>query len=224
VAHAERAPGLPAGQGVLVGAGAAAAALLTVAVAPAPPLALVALALGTSVLVAVVVHPPVAAYLLLALTPLTAGIERGVVMPLLRPNEALLALVAAGLAARGLLALIQGAGGRLRLHAVDWSVLALAWTGSVLPLLWMVARGREVTADDLLYGSYIWKYAALYTVVRLSVRTEPQVRTCLWVSLASGAVVALVAVLQSLGVSPVTTALTTWYAGGEADASPAAAP
>jgi hypothetical protein len=174
--------------------------------------------LAVALVVAVALRPAVGAYLLLAVTPLTGGIERGVVTPLVRPSEALLVLVVAGLAARALAGAGRGTVPRLRATAVDWSVLALAYTGSVLPLLWMVARGREVTADDVLYASYIWKYALIFLVVRVAVRTEREVRTCLWTTLAAGSVVALVAALQTVG-APGVAQLLVLYTPGESEAA-----
>jgi len=175
-----------------------------VAVALAPLLAGVPVVLvlaGLAVLALVggtCLHPPLGAYLLLALTPLTAGFARGEAIPVLRPHEAVLVLVIAGLAARGLWELSKVRLARPRFNPVDAAIILMAVTGSVLPLLWLVARGQAVTSDDLLYASTLWKYYVLYLVVRKCVRTEQEVRRCLWVVLAVGVVVTLIAILQSL--------------------------
>ncbi len=183
------------------------------------PLAGVSLGCAAVLFVAVALRPPLAAYLILALTPLIAGIERGVLVPVLRPSEALLALVASALAVRGVADWIQGASWRWNVGAVEWSLLALAYSGSVLPLLWMVVRGRQVTMDDLLYASYIWKLVAVFAVIRISVRTERQVRASLWITLGSTLVVGVVAILQALGSSGVGALLAAWYTPGEAEGS-----
>jgi hypothetical protein len=187
------------------------------------PLGLLAGAAVAALLAAATAAVPVlGAYVLLALTPLVAGVERGAMLPLLRPSEALLGVVLAGLGARALLEI--GRGGRLpiRPHPVDVALLAFVLTGSIVPLLWMVARGRQIAGDDVLYASYVWKYAIVYAVVRATVRTAAQVRACLWISMAAAAVVALVAILQALHIGGVTGVLARYYSPGVGQESLAA--
>ena len=179
------------------------------------PLKILALLTGAGVALAVALRPPLAAYFVIAATPLVAGIERGQVIPLLRPSEAILGIVVAGLAARGLVELLRGAGWRPRPNAVEWSMVVLIVGGSIVPLLWMVARGRQIAPDDLFYASYLWKYAMVYLVVRASVRTEGQVRTCLWISMATAAIVAVIAILQTLNLLGVPGLLASVYSPGE---------
>ena len=62
-----------------------------------------------------------AAYLIISITPLTAGIDRGLAIPLLRPSEAVAALVGGTLAARGLLGWRTGRLPRPRLDRVGLS-------------------------------------------------------------------------------------------------------
>jgi hypothetical protein len=165
-------------------------------------------------------RPVAAAYLLIAVTPLTAGIDRGRLLPMLRPSEALALVVGGALAARAVARLrTRGAARlrtrgvpRLRLGGVELSLVLLAVTSSVVPLLGMAARQREITSDDLLYSVVLWKYLALYAVVRLSVTTVPQVRRCLWLSVAAACVVAAIAILQSLRLFGVPALLATYYA------------
>src|SRR5206468_2652353 len=115
-------------------------------------------------------------------TPLVAGIDRGLAIPVLRPNEALLVLVGAGLLARGVVRLAGGNLPRPQADATDVAVLLLAFASSVVPLAWMAARGQPLAQDDLLYALMIWKYYAVYLVARASVRSGRQVRTCLWIA------------------------------------------
>src|SRR5829696_5626674 len=200
----------------LVVAAMALAALSGPLVLVPPQLLLAGIAAGGFVAL-VALRPEVGAYALIAATPLLAGIERGQLVPLARPHEALLLLVACGLAVRAVAGLARGVAWNLRPTALEWSILALAVSGSVVPLLWMAARGREITGDDLLYASYLWKYGAVYVVVRACVRTERQVATCLWLAMGAAAIVSAVAILQSLGLLGVPALVERWFGGAEAD-------
>ncbi|MGH3115085.1 MAG: hypothetical protein ACRDOP_16600 [Gaiellaceae bacterium] len=204
---------------IWTGAVAIVAAVLIAPLATASP-TLTVVGAGVVVLAAAVaVHPPLAAYALLGATPLIVGVDRGLVIPVLRPNEALALVLAAGLSARVLGEILAGRPFRPRLGRVDLAILALAVTGSVLPLLWMHARGDEITRDDVLYALTLWKYYGLYLIVRTSVRSVRDVRICLWLSLAAAGVVALVAILQALQLFGVPELLATYYAPlGQTDA------
>jgi hypothetical protein len=131
---------------------------------------------------------------------------------MIRPAEGLLAVVCAGLLAHGAVRLLAGEVRRPRFHEVDAAVVAMALTGSVLPLLWMLARGQQITADDLQFALQFWKYTAVFVVFRTAVRTEEQVRCCLWLAMAAAGVVAVVAILQALRLLGVDALLDRWYA------------
>jgi hypothetical protein len=175
-----------------------------------PLVSLLLVAIG-ALAVWVVVHPSVAAYALIVVTPLTAGIDRGAAIPVLRPNEALAAVVGTALIVRALLLVREGTRPRMRLSQVEWALLAMAVSNSVVPLLWMLLRHQELTGDDLLYALVMWKFAAVYLIVRVSVRTEPQVRRCLYLSLGAATVVAVIAILQALNLLNVRGVLATYF-------------
>lgn len=161
---------------------------------------------------AVVVRPQIAAYLLLATTPLIVGMDRGLVLPLLRPNEALGLVLAAVLICRGLVRLTSGERLRVRFTKIDGSILLIAVSSSLFPLLWMMVRRRPITQDDLLYALTLWKFYGIYLIVKTSIRSEEQVRRCLWLSMGSAGVVAVIAILQSLQLFNVPSLLSTYYA------------
>jgi hypothetical protein len=187
---------VPAARVALAGLG---VAIMVAPLALGIPLPTLLLGLGALALAtAVAIHPPLAAYLLLATTPLIVGIERGVAIPVLRPNEALLLLVCGALVARGLVRLAAGHRPHLRVGPVDAAIVVMAVTSSLTPLLWMVARGKQVTGDDVLYALTLWKLLGVYLIVRSSVRTERQVHRCLWISVSVACGVAVVAILQAL--------------------------
>ena len=186
--------------------------LIGAATAYLPP-SLLVLGLSTLLIVLVVaVRPAVGAYVLIGVTPLVAGMDRGLVIPVLRPNEAVLLLVAAGLLVRGVMRAASGTLPRPTIGATDLAILLLAFTSSALPLAVMLARDRPVAQDDLLYALMVWKYYGVYLVARTSIRTDDQVRICLWVSMIAASLVAGVAVLQALQLFGVPRALSTYYA------------
>ena len=188
------------------------AAIVVAPLALGIPLPTLVLGLGTlAVVTAVAIHPPLAAYLLLATTPLIVGIERGVAIPVLRPNEALLLLICGGLVSRGLVRLAAGLRPHLRVGPLDAAIVALAVTSSLTPLLWMAARGKQITSDDVLYALTMWKFLGVYLIVRSSIRTERQAHRCLWISVTVACVVAVVAILQALELFGVPGLLARWY-------------
>ena len=191
----------------LVAAGCLAVGLaLTPLVARAPTEAAVACA-GLLLVLLCALFPVPALAAFVALNPLLAGVERGVVVPFVRLNEALLLPVAAG----ALLALLlprHTTAPALRRHPLDLAVLLVGITGSVTPLLWMYARDRAITGDDLQYAATLWKLAVLYGLVRLVVRDGRAARTVLVGAVAGALVVGLVGLLQAVGVGPVLDVLT----------------
>jgi hypothetical protein len=81
-----------------------------------------------------------------------------------------------------------------------------------MPLLWMAVRQQPISKDDLEYALVLWKYLGLYVIVRASVSTERQVRWCMWLSVAAACIVAVLAILQSLGLFGIPGLLAHYYA------------
>jgi murein biosynthesis integral membrane protein MurJ len=151
----------------------------------------------------VMARPPAAAYLLIFVTPLVVGISAGSVVPLLRPNEALIALLAVAIGLRWLAGLRGGDIRGPRLNRVDITLIALGVTSSVLPLAMMLVRQRPISRDDLLYCIVLWKLLAEYVIVRSVISTREQAMRCLWLSMAAAAIVGLIGIVQSLGLAGV---------------------
>ncbi len=76
----------------------------------------------------------------------------------------------------------------------------------------MVLRRQQVEADDISYALVLWKYLGVYALVRATVRTDRQIRACLWVAMVSAAVVGAIGVLQALDLFGVRNALVGYYA------------
>lgn len=157
-------------------------------------------------------RPQFAAYLLIFLTPLIVGVNAGSVIPLVRPNEALIALFGAIIAVRWLVTTRTGDRRWPKLDRLDMSLIALAVTSSIVPLLMMVGRQRHIDSDDLLYAIVMWKLLAEYVVVRSAISTNEQLMRCLWLSMWSAWVVSVIGILQSLKLLHVTVLLAKYYA------------
>jgi hypothetical protein len=82
---------------------------------------------------------------------------------------------------------------------------------SVWPLCWMFARGQLPSSTDIFDTIVLWRLASLYWMFRWVVRTPDQVRRCLWTLLISASVLAILAIVGSLGIwkpgGPWTTAI-----------------
>jgi hypothetical protein len=172
----------------------------------------VAVCLALAVMACVSVRPALGGYLVIGLTPLIVGIDRGHAIPLLRPSEALALSVGAALTARALVRWRSGGLPRFRPSTVEWALLLMAVCNSVVPILWMTARQEPVTQDDLLYALVMWKYAGFYLIVRTTITTNREVLRCLWLSVGAATVVGVLALLQSLQLFGVPELLATWYA------------
>jgi hypothetical protein len=163
------------------------------------------------IVVAITLRPQLGAYLYLVATPLIVGIARGDTLGVLRPNEALVALIAFALAARALFTILQGRPYRLALDRIDLALVLMASCASILPLAFRFGRGLPISGDDLLYAVVLWKYVVVYRVFREAITTPAQVAVCLWLSLASAAAVAVIAVLQVTNLLGVAHFLLAYY-------------
>jgi putative peptidoglycan lipid II flippase len=165
----------------------------------------------------VMARPATAAYLLIFVTPLIVGIGAGSVVPLLRPNEALIALFAAAIGL-GWLARVRSGGIRWPpMERIDIALVALGVTSSALPLAMMAVRQRPVSTDDLLYCLVLWKLLAEYAIVRSVISTREQAMRCLVLSMAAAAIVSVIGIVQSLGLAGVPGLLATYTSSSGAD-------
>ena len=172
------------------------------------PLPVLAAAIGIAVVSAIAARPVLGVYLLVVLTPLTAGIAVG---STLRPNELLDVLVAIAVLVRWLVDLRSARDISVRADAVSVSLVAMAVAGSVLPLIWLRLRGTTPTRDDLLYALVLWKLLAIYVIVRAIGITDRQRVRCLQLSVATAVVVGLIGALQAMGFGPVIRFLSAYY-------------
>ncbi|MDQ3762132.1 MAG: hypothetical protein M3460_10690 [Actinomycetota bacterium] len=203
-------PPTPAVNGWL-GLGAAACALVggALAVVAGPPLALSVIGVLALVgLFAAAAYRPVfATYAYLGTLPFIAGIERGNLIPLVRPNEALLVVLLAGALLGGYVRWCRGDRVPLQLHQLDIPLGAFLLMSTAWPLLSMMLRGQTPLTSDLAAVLPVCKLVAIYLLVRFSVTTEAQLVQCFRLILWPGAAVAVIAILQTLQFSPVVSML-----------------
>jgi hypothetical protein len=176
------------------------------------PLLAVALVVLTALVAGVWARPQLAAYLLIPLTPVIAGINRGSALGVLRPQEALAVVLGGVLIARGVIRLRSGQFPGLHLGRVEWALVLMAVASSLLPLLRMAFLQQPIAQDDVLYALVLWKYLGLYALIRASVSTDHQIKVCMWLSVTAATVLAGLAILQSLELLGVPHLLATYYA------------
>jgi hypothetical protein len=172
---------------------------------------MIALAVFLVALPAVVLRPSLAAYLFLLINPLIVGVARDALMPVLRPNELLLLVLLTAIGVRVVLLMLSRTYHPPPFDRMDIAFVLLAVTGSLLPLALRYVRSSPVTSDDILYAIVLWKYFALYRLIRSVVLTPAEVERCAQLSMISAAVVAVIAILQVSGLFGVPEFLHTHY-------------
>jgi hypothetical protein len=185
----------------------------TLAVAAGPLLALSAMGVLALVgLFAAAAYRPVfATYAYLGTLPIIAGIDRGHLIPLVRPNEALLVVLLAGALVGGYLRWCRGERVPLQLHQLDIPIGVFLLMSTAWPLLSFMLRGQTPATSDLAAVLPVGKLVAIYLLVRFTVTTEAQLVRCFRLIIWPGAVVAVIAILQTLHFGPVVSMLQAFW-------------
>ena len=220
----ERTRVLPRAARRVLGPGSAATIALAAVAAPLAqglPEILLGITGGAAALALLVVsayRPILGTFVYIASLPFLAGIERGSLLPLVRPNEAVLVLVLlGGLAGWGVRWLRHGSASLPAPHPVDGPLAAFLGLYTLWPVCWMLLRGIMPAGGDLAATLPLPKLVALYLLVRLTVRTDDEVTRLLRLVVWPAAAVAVIAVLQVLAVGPVLALLSTfWLASTDA--------
>lgn len=153
----------------------------------------------------------------IVIMPFLAGLPRGTVIPLMRPSEALQLSVTAAAIVLGCGALAVGRRWQLRLRPVEWWMVAMATAASVLPVLWLLARGLPVGQEELLGAFPFVKYAMLYFFVRACITSATNLETLSRAVVLGACLLALVAITQALTIGPVIDFLGRFYVDGVED-------
>jgi hypothetical protein len=152
-------------------------------------------------------RPIFGTYAYLGTLPIIAGIDRGHLIPLVRPNEALLVVLLAGALAGSYVRWCRGERVPLQLHQLDIPLGVFLLASTAWPLLSMLLRGQIPATTDLAAVLPVCKLVAIYLLVRFSVGTEAQLVRCVRLIIWPGAVVAVIAILQTLNFGPVVSLL-----------------
>jgi len=166
---------------------------------------------AVALMVLTAMRPVVAVYVYLATLPFLAGIDRDRLLPFLRPNEALLVLLLAGVLAGAYLRYLRGDEVGLRVHRLDVPLGVFVLLSTLWPITWMLMRGDVPGSAELTALLPICKLTALLILIRATVRSDAQLlplgRVIMW----PAAAIAVVAVLQTLSFPPVVALLNTYW-------------
>jgi lipopolysaccharide/colanic/teichoic acid biosynthesis glycosyltransferase len=196
--------------GPIAGAAIGAALVAGLFAAVVGPVA-IAVAVGVGLFGLAAWRPVLGTYLYLAPLPLIAGMQRGALVPMVRPNEALLVLLIAGAMAGGYIRALRGAPLQLRLRPFDVPLAAFVLLATVWPITSMLLRGVPPVTADVMAVLPVCKLAGLLLLVRTTVRTPTQVLWCIRLIIGGAVVIAAVVVVQSLRIGPVAALLATWW-------------
>lgn len=200
-----------------VAAAAAAVVVSGVTAAVAGPAVAVAAGASVVLLVVVALRPAIAVYVYLGTLPFLAGIDRGRLLPLVRPNEALFALLVAGAVLGAYLRFVRGDELRWRLSPLDLPLGTFVLFSTLWPLTWLLLRGTTPDGSDLAALLPICKLVALLVLVRATIRTEDELLRVARVVIRTAAGLAVIAVLQTLGFPPVLRLLESYWLQADRD-------
>ncbi len=142
-------------------------------------------------------HPPVAAYAMVAVGPVVVGFGRGQVLPILRPNEALLFGLCAILGVRWLLYSRRIV---FKMNRLDLTIAAVVLFGFVVPILLQLGRLRPLSTDDIFYSLVFVRIGMLYGLVRHTITTPGQVRTAIGFSLLAATFLGILGIMDSTNI------------------------
>ena len=220
--HATPAPPTPQpprlGGRIAIGAGAALVALagygigaVTSSVEPIVGWGIVGGLAALLLMAASAYRPIVAIYVYLATLPFIAGIDRNTLIPLVRPNEAMLTLVLVGALIGAYVRYCRGVGWPFTLTRVDLALAAFTLLSTAWPLASLLVRGLTPTPLELASVLPVCKLVVIYLLVRFTVATDRATVTVIRLIVWPGALIAVIAVMQTLDVAPVVKILHTIY-------------
>jgi hypothetical protein len=162
-------------------------------------------------------QPSMAVYIYLASVPIISGIERGLLIPMVRPNEAFFALLLAGAIIGGLVRFGRGDPVPWRPHPLDIPLGVFVVMSVLWPIPSLLLREQSVDLGEYLAVFPVVKLTLFLVLVRLTITTQAQVVRCVRVVAWPASVLALIAILQTLQFGPVLSLLETFWSPEHTD-------
>jgi hypothetical protein len=194
------------------------ASLLAAAFGPSAAYGFVGGSLAIVLLITSALYPIFATYAYLITLPIIAGIDRDTLLPLVRPNEGLLAVVVAGAVLGAYFRYVRGDEIRPRFFPlIDVPLAVFLLASTAWPLASLTLRGIVPGGAEYAGILPMAKLVGIYFLVRYTVTTEHRILRTIRFIVWPGAAVALIAVLQTLKFGPVLALLDTfWNTGASA--------
>ncbi len=164
--------------------------------------------LGVIVCITALSKPILLCYLTIGAVALTSGIERGKLIPILKPNEAVL-LFSAGIAF--IVILTRKTYQSINLHLISPAIIMLIGGTILIPGISYLIRGTTLTIQDGLTLLAPLQYVLLFWLFTYLPRNNVERRRIIQLMLLCGAVVAAVGLLQGARFGFVTDLLHKWY-------------
>ncbi len=159
-------------------------------------------------LVIAVIDPPILGYVVIAGTAFTSGMERGRLIPLLIPNEAILFLSVALSIPYIMLKRVQN---KPVPGPIGTSQVILVLGTAIIPLFAFYFRGVQLSISEIIKLLSPIQYLALFWMFFYLPENNAERKNILHWLWICGAVVALIGILQAAGIKPIPAILARWY-------------
>lgn len=153
--------------------------------------------LGIGLVAAAAYQPILATYAYLGTLPVAAAIDRSNLIPLVQPDQALLALLLAGATLGGYLRYCGGVAVPIRLHRLDLPLAVFMLLSTGWPVASQLLRGQQPLITEVGAVLPVATLMAIYLLVRFTVATEAQLVRCFRLIVWPGAAVAVAAILTA---------------------------
>jgi hypothetical protein len=183
------------------------------------PLLALGVVLIFTLTVAAWLKPILLCYITVIAVALTSGVERGILIPLFRPNE-LVVVFSAGLGL--LIILTREANRRINFHQIGAAIIVLIVGTTILPGAVYLLRGTQLTIEDgyTLLGPI--KYILVFLIFAYLPNNIAERKRIVKLMVWCAAIVAIVGLLQAANVGFVIDFLNRWYSSTHLTEAPVA--